>query len=609
MGQTSGMEDWDRAARASASCATAPTSSPRASTTGRRPRLTPTRPTLEVSDDPDAWHPDDALMVPLRSADGALLGIVSVDEPVTGRRPTSLELDLLSTVVANAAIAVEQAQTAEAWAAATRAAVENPLAVSAQLTERRTAEEVLDAVCWGVREALGFHKVVAFLADEGKLVPLSGVGFTPERAAEFPHVPVDAVGAGRSSRILLRHGCIVMERDEALKLTPGVRRRLLVRQQRPRAARLGPPLGRGAAPLTPSGRLDGMIWVDDPTDRLLPNRRCAASAAGVRQPGDGRDRVRAPARAARAPGCPRPADRAAQPPRLQVRPSTCHLEDLGAAGDVSLLVIDLDHFKRINDSSATTPATRCCGATGGAARPRGTPTCRRGSAARSWRRPAGCRRGGRAGGRRARAPARPRRRRRASAARCGRGRGGDPRAGRATPAGSCGRPTGDLRGKRLGLDPASSTARAREADALRDAEGRGGAARRAAALFLAQTLDRATRERSTRRPAGSRRALARTRLPRAAGRARGRRASSTTSASSAPDVILKARPARRGERVDMSAIPSSARDAQHANPRDISRRVRAPQERATAAATRSSSRARTSRSPRASSPSSTPSRR
>ena len=124
--------------------------------------------------------------------------------------------------------------------------MEHLLAVSAQLTERRTEEEVLDAVCWGVREALGFHKVVAFLAEDGKLVPLSGVGFTPERAAEFPHVPVEAVEPLLDPE-RVRHGCVVMERDEALDDHARAGRRLLVGLQRPRAAGLEPPLGRGAA--------------------------------------------------------------------------------------------------------------------------------------------------------------------------------------------------------------------------------------------------------------------------------------------------------------------------------------------------------------------------
>ena len=52
-------------------------------------------PELEIGSDPDAWHPEDALIVPMRGADGTLLGVVSVDEPESGLRPTDEELDVL----------------------------------------------------------------------------------------------------------------------------------------------------------------------------------------------------------------------------------------------------------------------------------------------------------------------------------------------------------------------------------------------------------------------------------------------------------------------------------------------------------------------------------
>ena len=253
-------------------------------------------------------------MVPMRSGDGALLGIVSVDEPVDRPPPVPIELELLSTVVAHAAVAVEQAQTAE-LGRRHRAAVEHLLAVSAKLTERRTAEEVLDAVCWGTREALGFHKVVAFLAEEGKLVPLSGVGFTPERAAEFPLVPVAALEQ-LLDPAYMRHGCIVMERDMAVERAPDFDGVVLVGLQRARAARLGPPLGRRAAARLgrPARRDDVGRRSEGPAAAI---RRGAPGAARVRQPGDGGDRVRAPAREPRAPRRARPAHRPAQPPRLR----------------------------------------------------------------------------------------------------------------------------------------------------------------------------------------------------------------------------------------------------------------------------------------------------
>ena len=250
-------------------------------------------PDIAIVDDPGAWHPDDALMVPLRSASGEVLGIVSVDEPVTGRRPAQVELELLSAVAAHVAIALEQAQSA-AEGRRHRAAVEHLLRVSSQLTGRNSAEEMLDAVCDGIREALGFQKVMVFLADHpgGHLVPLSGVGFTAEQVAGFPPFPLDALPP-LLDPAFLSHGCVVMDAAEAAAphaaLDP---RHLLLGQQRPRAARLEPPLARRARCTTATAGSLGMVWVDDPEDRLLPTDERAAGAARVREPGDERDRVR-----------------------------------------------------------------------------------------------------------------------------------------------------------------------------------------------------------------------------------------------------------------------------------------------------------------------------
>ncbi len=70
----------------------------------------------------DAWHPEDALFVPLRHSDGHLLGILSVDEPNSGLRAGDEELDVLAALSAHAALAVQAAQeTADAGAPPARA--------------------------------------------------------------------------------------------------------------------------------------------------------------------------------------------------------------------------------------------------------------------------------------------------------------------------------------------------------------------------------------------------------------------------------------------------------------------------------------------------------
>ena len=54
-------------------------------------------PTTDVLSDagPDAWHPLDALFAPLHGPDGTLVGMLSVDLPHDGRRPGSLQRELL----------------------------------------------------------------------------------------------------------------------------------------------------------------------------------------------------------------------------------------------------------------------------------------------------------------------------------------------------------------------------------------------------------------------------------------------------------------------------------------------------------------------------------
>jgi diguanylate cyclase (GGDEF)-like protein len=57
----------------------------------------------------DAWHPEDMLLLPLRADTGDVLGIVSVDQPLLGRRPSEAELGVLMAVVDHAGLALEQA--------------------------------------------------------------------------------------------------------------------------------------------------------------------------------------------------------------------------------------------------------------------------------------------------------------------------------------------------------------------------------------------------------------------------------------------------------------------------------------------------------------------
>ena len=102
-------------------------------------------PDLAISADPNAWHPEDALIVPMRGADGTLLGVVSVDEPRSGLRPSDEELDVLVAFAEHVIVAYEGVQIA-AEVARDRAALRRLLDVSASLVDLDTVYSVLENV-------------------------------------------------------------------------------------------------------------------------------------------------------------------------------------------------------------------------------------------------------------------------------------------------------------------------------------------------------------------------------------------------------------------------------------------------------------------------------
>ena len=70
-------------------------------------------PDIPVVEDPDAWHPLDALYAPLHSISGDLVGVLSVDLPRDGRRPGELQREMLEMYATQAGIAIDNARLAE----------------------------------------------------------------------------------------------------------------------------------------------------------------------------------------------------------------------------------------------------------------------------------------------------------------------------------------------------------------------------------------------------------------------------------------------------------------------------------------------------------------
>jgi diguanylate cyclase (GGDEF)-like protein/putative nucleotidyltransferase with HDIG domain len=292
---------------------------------------------------PDAWHADDALLVPLTSSDGRPLAFLSLDDPIDGRRPAPGRLEIVSAVAAIAAGVIEHAQLA-AEAARHRAAVEHLLRASSGLTRSSSREEMLKVVCEGIRDALGFEKAAVFLdvADDGRLVLSAGVGFEDlDGIGPFPGAALELMMVPEFEQ----EGCVLIDSPTA----------------RTMAAELGIPTvyashhnGRGPrawdhhwlmVPLrSRDGALLGFVWADDPTDLLLPGvdglralRAFANHAVGAIEASRHLERMR---------------ELAELDPLTGLRNRRGFEQGLEKRSDepLALLICDLDHFKRVNDT-------------------------------------------------------------------------------------------------------------------------------------------------------------------------------------------------------------------------------------------------------------------
>jgi diguanylate cyclase (GGDEF)-like protein/putative nucleotidyltransferase with HDIG domain len=342
LGQTSSVADW------------APLLDPRFDRRGAyliehgtfdwsQDHLTSWVPDLVVSADPGAWHPEDALFVPLRSAGGDILGILSVDEPADGRRPDEEKLDLVVGVAQHAALALEHAQDAAA-AERQRAAVDHLLRLTASLAERRTIDEMIDAVCIGIRDALGFEKVYVGLR-RGDLIQVQAVSGMPEKELErLREVPLSAIGPLLEPS-LERDGVVLLGRQEAHDRVHASLHGASPSRRNGRGARAW-----DHALLVPlrdrEGALQGVVWVDDPRDRLLPTGEMLQALRAFANH----------AMSAVESACQLELMRhlAEHDPLTGLRNRRGLQEHIDAAiasaGKVAVLVCDLDNFKRVNDS-------------------------------------------------------------------------------------------------------------------------------------------------------------------------------------------------------------------------------------------------------------------
>jgi diguanylate cyclase (GGDEF)-like protein len=225
-------------------------------------------PEPELGEDDGAWRPGDELFVPCRDSDGHMLAIISLGEPVSGRRATDSELDFLVAVGRHAALALEQAHRTHE-SRRHRAALEQLLALSTKLADKASIEAVLQAVCDGVQQALGFRKVVVELVDPdtGMLTPQASVGWPEARQPRWQLAP--GAGACLLDPEFEVAGCYLLPYEAAVERVGQSDFPSELNGRGPHAwnrHRLFVPLHDA------SGAVVGRIWADDPEDRLLPSR-------------------------------------------------------------------------------------------------------------------------------------------------------------------------------------------------------------------------------------------------------------------------------------------------------------------------------------------------
>jgi diguanylate cyclase (GGDEF)-like protein len=226
-------------------------------------------PVREVNDHADAWNPDDEVFVPLYGPGDQLLGILSLGDPASGLRPSEEELGLLVGLAHYAAQALAAAQAAimrERY----RMALEELMHVSSGLTQTLSTDSIMQSVCNGIANALGFQKVcVDLLAGDGQtLVTRAASGWAATDRLLTETLSLTEIASLFDSEFEVA-GCFLVP--------DAIARERVAASQVIYESKLN---GRGphawnhhwlVIPLHgPNEEIIGVIWVDEPEDRLLP---------------------------------------------------------------------------------------------------------------------------------------------------------------------------------------------------------------------------------------------------------------------------------------------------------------------------------------------------
>ena len=166
-----------------------PSLSPKARSTGSRRSLGPIYdPHLPIPDQPNAWHPHDALFIPIELRDGRIAGTIWLDAPEDGLRPRIESLRPLEIFVNQAAVAIENARLFAAERQHRRE-LEAVYSASRQLTQSLDLTEVLESLLKSVLQLLPATSAQLFLYDGERLTFGSGLSDSGQKMDQPPLEP------------------------------------------------------------------------------------------------------------------------------------------------------------------------------------------------------------------------------------------------------------------------------------------------------------------------------------------------------------------------------------------------------------------------------------
>jgi signal transduction histidine kinase len=159
--------------------------------------------------DPDRWRPEDTLRSPLRSPEGELLGLLSVDLPVDGRRPDQARRELLAMYADLAGVALHNARRATELEEQVRLATAVE-ALHGSAARSLDVQQIIRGAVAGIARTLGADRVWLRAFGEGDRA--TGHGARWPRESTHPASPLLMEVVSRSARTAWATGEVALAR-------------------------------------------------------------------------------------------------------------------------------------------------------------------------------------------------------------------------------------------------------------------------------------------------------------------------------------------------------------------------------------------------------------